>query len=847
MATRSFLSNPFRKPDAQVRLQMEQEIEDELMFHLEMRQSDNEANGMSLEDAKQDAWNRFGDVDAIRRKCLTEKVESPFLKAWYSVQMTGGLSVAIAALCLVFIVFNATQYRLPLTYHNEDNWSSIWWQFEDSTFSSSSSVSDYLAFRDQTASFSALTAARYAFHYIGSQTGAPQRVRVKHVSPNYFDLHGVGLVIGEEFNAADYESPSLSPVILSYRLWEKRFNKDRELVGKTLLLDGQEVLIKGVAPSSFRMYYETDIFVPLLLDSIKNKNSTILLLGGQRKPGISEREAQAELRNLTQSIPQKEVILRTVKDVYGSAVIKPLSAYLIGTFLILILVCVHLIRKQIYMPFESLGKQSLAFSLPGLLKSNMPAILVAVIIGFAGSAVAVEYALPYLIGEFDHLYDVRIDATVILFGLSLVVVLALLLCLLPWGLVKLKSFFSRSSYKENKKATQRLRPIRKVYGFSSAFEIAFACAISIIACLILNQFWLHYQQQPGYSSDDVLAIELTMPYHRMDTSQERVDFMQRVFQKIDSIPSIQQASLSSSLPDEALDMNVLFSYTQDDYAKKYTIVGNRVGIDYLQIIDVPLMLGRYFNLDDLNAPLGSVIVNQAFADAYWPATYPIGQTAYLGRGKHPVEVVGVVGNVAPQHEDPGYTQPTMYFLFWGATSSDVQLLVKTEFPPRQVVADVKQAIWAVDTEIPVQQASWLPDIEGQRTKKYEMFLVLFSFLALGGVLFALYSVEVSTRQSIEWYIHDLGHGKEASQPPRHVWFYVFKDQIAPILLGVLLGLAGSQLFMQSPLLHALDVRQTDLISFLPLAVLLLFTLLLSALVFSRKARAVNQHLAVRFG
>ena len=776
------LKNPFHSPDPEERLLLEQDIEEELRFHLEMRQLEHETEGMNSNEAEKTARDRFGDVERIQAQCLAIKTDNPFSYILKSTQLMGGIALTSGILCLLFLIINAVHFRLPLTYQGDGEWAAIWWQENQSGQTSVSSYRNYKSLQEQQTSFEFMTAVLYRFFFVGSDTGPPQRVQAKLVSPDYFKLHGGDPILGSSFEPADFEVGPHVPIILSYEFWSRRFGKDPEVIHKSLTVNGKEATIVGVTPPRFRMYYQTDIFLPLRFGMVRNPENRFLLLSGKPRDGVSLEAATQELRQLTAYESSRNLILRSVNDVYGSPVRPTLIAYLGLAFMVLVLVCVHFARRHLYMPYDQLQYDLQTRGFKKMMIDYFPAVVLAVAAGMLGSLVLVNWALPYFTGNFSHLYDVQVDRTVVGFGIGLVVFVGLLVCIIPWLLEKLR-----------RRGPLAALSVRGLYSSFSVIEIAFAFMMCVIAGLLIREAWDDFKQHPGYNAEDVLAVSLTIPQYRLQSQQDQAQFMRDVFQKIDSLDGVKRASLGTLLPDQVSTNQMgVFSQSPEEHAPKHEFFTSHVGVDYMQLFGIPLHEGRYFTLMDIETPSHPVIINQAMAELYWPGENPIGKKMYMEYPSVESEIVGVVGNViAPDAAQKAH--PMVYQFYWSRAWPELQIILKTGVPPATMVTAVKEAIWSLDSEIPIQEATWLPQEQWNRHKNQQRSLFGLLTLALFGFLIASHSVIYGIRQSIEWRIYQIK--TRGSSKALLNWARIFQAQLALILAGTLTGLVASHLLI----------------------------------------------------
>ena len=820
----------FRPSHPQERLEWEKDIEDELRFHLEMRKRDNERAGMPPDSATVDAEERFGDVDAIRSECLFIKEQNLGRDITRWLQTAAGLTVSLTALCLIFLILNGVLVRLPLTYHTGQDWVAMWWEYGDEQLDSDSSVKDYEAFLKQQGVFDTITAAVYRTHYLGSSPGPPRKVRGKHVTPAYFEVHGASLVHGRDFTVADQVHQTRNVVILSHALWQERFGGDADIIGRSMHIDETDAVIIGVAPASFQMYYPTDFFVPLRFSQLHNPERPQLLVSGLLADGTSRGEAQSALNELVPYAPHRSLVLRDVKDVYADNIKRPIVSYLTLAVLIVLLLGIHHARKQLYQPYE----QKRAHTWHDM-RQRWPHAWIwiataAACLGISCALWLVQWVEPYLLKDFDHLFSIEADANVWMFYTGVLFVVLFLFGMAP------------------RLATPHR--LRRSYAFLSTTEIALAFMIFPVACLLARDILVDQYRGPGYTPDNVLSLDVSLPPHLFASPDERRDLMVEVFDSVEALPGVTLASLSSTLPETYSPFVMSFYQTSTiksdaAIAPRQTVRSKLVGIDYLQMLDIPLKGGRYFSLDDFGTDEQPVIINEEMARTFWPHCDPIGHTMYLGTHRMAARIVGVVANVATI-DAPEMTPPTLYQLYWVSGASNFHLLLKTDRSPSATVAAVQETIWSIHPEVPVQQASWLPAVRNERTSSQLFLFAMYALLAVGTLLIMINATISGINQHIEWQLHSIGASLQSEQSNLRTQLSVCRNVIVMLLPGIVVGIAGSLLLMHGHESLHLYNKPMDVPGYVLVAFLMTAILVGSAYCASRKVRTIDPELALRY-
>lgn len=820
---------------------MAQEIDDELRFHLEMRRLDNEAEGMEPEEAGQKAMTKFGDVSLIHAECMAIKEEDWLRVALIKAKSAVGLVFAFCVVGIVCLVANAVFVRMPLTYQDGGAWVAMWWRYDDGDVDGNSSAQNFKTFQANQTQFSDLTAVRYVDMYVGAKDGPPRSITAKVVTPNYFEAHGVSMHLGRSFEGFSEERLNTSPAILSHAFWKERFGSNPHVIGKSIQVDGIEREIIGVASASFRMYYQTELFLPLVWGDLHSYTAPTVLVSGRLIAGASVEDVQQQLQLHTSYESKRDIWLRPVKEVYISFVKRKVFAYVIFAGLMLVLVCVHLSRSYASELMRFVRVESSLPSLAAVLRARLPLLLVAGASAVLAAHVLIRSLLPHLLSDFSHLYDVKVDAVLVAFNVLLIVSVSFLLCVIPWLIVRRAQSYQRRPTNEKQKHKLVFPAMR----ISTALEVALAFLLFVGGSMLAREVWLELKKAHGYNAENVLVVSMTTPHSLFSSLVEQKRFMLHVFQEIDQIPGVQSASLTSTLPGaESIVLN-RFTKSAEEGSRQFAARSNFVGLDFLQTLEIPVLQGRYFQQEDMASSADVALVNKTFADLYWEGDSPVGQTIYVGRGAVPVQVIGVVNDVlAPEGKDKA--NPTMYHLYWQTYFEDVQLLVKADHTVENLPVAVRKAIRAVEEDIPVQHTNWLAALNSQRVSRLYKLFGLYGLLGLLGLYVAVSSVVNNVQRCLRFCAREVSLLREAGYSSMRIRLLIIWKTCLVVLPGVLLGAAGVVVLFE-PFWDLFAVRPLDSALLVGISLLLIFILITQAFTSSRSSQDIDQQLALRYG
>ena len=547
---------------------------------------------------------------------------------------------------------------------------------------------NFLDLRKENQTFSAMSIFRSAaFSLIG--TGEPERVNGRFVSADFCSVFGITPVLGRGFLPHEDE-PGVTPtVLISHDLWQRKFAGDRNVITRTLTLDDKSYYVIGVLPSDFKFFQTGDVFVPigqLNAPALKRRGAGMGLHGiGRLKPGVTVEQGRADLNRIYQNLA---VTYPGTNKGNGAAVgllkqrvvgtIGPTLWMLLGAVgFVLLIACVNVgnlmlarasgrsrefaIRAALGAGWWRLVRQSLTESL-----------LLSVTGGALGLFVAywaTHAALSLLPTTLPRAQEVRIDYRVLLFALGISVLSGLLAGLAP----ALRNSRFADALKESGRGNTGGRS--RAQAILVAVEVALAVVLLIGGGLMIRSIRALWNIDPGFRSDDLLTFDLSLaPAARNDKPEATRAKLRQVSDQLNSMPGVKAVSLQSgAFP--LLDENDTLFWIEGEPkpatgSDMHATLTSAVEPTYLTAMGIPLKQGRFFdNHDDDHAPW-VIVVDEVFANKFFPGGNAIGKRIRQG-DDDPQTIIGVVGHV--KH--------------WGLDSDDTQSLRAQMYEPLRQFPD----------------------------------------------------------------------------------------------------------------------------------------------------------------
>jgi predicted permease len=746
---------------------LESEMETEAKFHLESYAADLERKGLSRQEAMRKARIEFGGIethkDAVRAAVGVRwwgELGSDLRHGLRLLRKNPGFTaVAILTLALgvgantaIFSIVNAVLLR-SLPYRDPDRLVRIFFNepglgLRDVRFSKPE-LDDLQTrsgvFEDATPIFSGsenLTGA-----------GQPERVEGVNTSFSYFSMLGVSPQIGRLYGPQDFTPGFAAEAVISDGLWRRAYGADPNVVGRTIRIDNDPLTIIGVLPRGFRhpgptTTADAEVFGAAGFSGPPfpppTRGTRVFVNGiGRLKPGLTLAQAQARLTAMAAELrhdfptdypPQAQWTIQ-IQPLQGTLVgsVRPMLLVLLGA-VVLIVFIVSLNIANLLLARASGRQQEMAvrFALGasrGRIVRQMltESMLLSLIGGSAGIATAVGslgFILRFVPSNVPRLSEVRIDWVVLGFALVSSILTGLLFGLAPALQSAKDALFSavreggRGSGYSIK--TGRLRDVLIVA------ELAFAVILMVGAGLLMRTLRDLLQEDPGFNPTQIVTANTwlgvandpkTDPYLN---TVGRAAFDREVLRRMNAIPGVQLAAITSSIPTTNSNPNAVSGLSMESLAiedrpveSSQDLRGERIRIspDYLKVMQATLVTGRSFTEDDEDGKQPVAIIDESTARKYWPNRDPLGRRLRVGKDhtKEWLTVVGIVGDIKNDGLDIDGV-PHIYVSVFQDSNKQVSVVLRTSLPASLLEPEIRHAIQSIDPGLPVFNVVSMNDI-----------------------------------------------------------------------------------------------------------------------------------------
>ena len=739
------------------------------------------------------------------------------------------LAIGIGANCAIFSFADALLLRpLPVARPGEVLTVGSATNFEALGASSLvASYRDYIDIRDRNKSFDGLAAYRDVTAGFAADPKATPKLKLGLlVSGNLFTLMGVQPTIGRTFRPEEDQVPDRDAVVVLGRaMWEQEFRSDPGVLGRRVRINGAEFTVIGVTPPEFNglnQYVRSDFFVPLMMSqrlvsdpkgsSLENRDARNLKLKGRLRAGVSQAAAQAELTtiaaDLERAYPEtnknRRLFVRT--ELQARIDQSPPDAMLIAmlstlALAVLFVACANVAglltsraparaREMALRLAIGAGRGHLIRQL--VTESLLIAILGGVLglgVGYAGMMLFRQIELPT---DLPILLTFQLDRRALLFSLAVSFASAVLFGLVP------AIQATRTDLTAVMKASDSVAPGRRRRWGRSVLvggQVAVSVVLLVVALFMYRGFGKEVANGPGYRTDHLLMMSFDTGLLRYTEAQSKL-FFDQVAERARAVPGVKTVTMTTSVPmandtigfERVVPEGFQFAPGKDNA----TVLASRVDEQYFDTLGLTLLRGRNFSIDDSFDRPRVAIVNQPFAQHYWPNQDPIGKRFQtLGDEKEWVQVVGL----AKTSKYIFIAEAPVEFVYFPHRQKklrEMTLLAQSQGDPGALAAPLREMVRGLDPNMPIYNVRTMEQFYQMRA--ISIFRVLVSTVAgmgamgLGLAIVGLYGLVsyAAARRTREIGIR-MAIGADRGAVSR----MVLRQGAVLAVVGLLIGLAGS--------------------------------------------------------
>jgi predicted permease len=780
------------------------------------------------------------------------------------------LALGIGANTAIFSLVNTALLR-PLPVERPEQLVSL---NNDSLSIPVISYPNYRDFRDRNNMFSGMVSYRYTLLGL-SNSGVNERVWGYLATGNYFDVLGVKPALGRFFTPDDDRAPGAHPVaVITYDCWQKRFAGDPQTIGKTVIVNGRNFTIIGVAPQGFygsEIIYRPEIWFPMMMQAqVEAGGSTLEARGfsgffaqGRLKPGVTMSQAEADLRNiaaqLARDFPDENEGLAVALSPAGllgawmrGAVLGYSGVLMAVVGLVLLLACANLANLLLARATERRKEIAVRLAIgAGRWRLVRQLLTESSLLSMLGGAIGLllAYWLVDAMMAFKPPIDVqlstdlRIDWRVLLFTLAVSALTGVVFGLLP-ALQSTKPDLAPTLKGEVSPGGYRRLWLRNGL---VVFQVSLSLLLLICAGLSLRGLQRARSLNTGFTPQNALEMSFDLTLHGYDVPRAQ-EFRRRLLERVRALPGVQYAGLSNFVP---LSLKVdgapvhIEGQPEQRGANAPMVRVGAATPEFISAMGTGLLRGRDFTEKDGESNHDFAVINETFARRFWAGQSALGKRfSFTGAAGPWTEVVGVIqdGKYFSLNED---ATPFVYTNMRPSVAGSVTMVARTTREPQSAIAAIRQEFQQLDATLPVY---------GVRTMVEHMAMPLlparvaatllggFGLLALSLAAIGIFGV---TAYAVTQRTREIGIRVALGAQAGGIFKLVVGQGLKLTAIGLCVGLAcafaGTRLM--SGLLYG--VSALDVITFVGVSSLLALVALLACYIPARRATKVDPIVALR--
>jgi len=744
---------------------------------------------------------------------------------------------------------------------------------------------EYAAYRERSRSFaSSGVGIQQSFNLIGRNE--PERVQGAAVMADYLHTLGVKPLLGRSFTAEEDQPGGPAVALLGYGLWQRRFGGEPDVIGQPLDLEGRSHTVIGIMPPGFDLPVGAEIWaprqvnlanLPLELQDIHNNEMVARL-----KPGVSLEQADAELkgiaRQLEQEYPQfrrgwsyRLIPLRQllIGDLPGRTQ-KALHALLAAVGFLLLICCANvanlLMARGVTRQREIAIRQALGASRWRVMRQLLiESLWLAWLGGLAGLLLA--YWLAPLLSALSPIRVAALSTTLTQIQLDgRVLAFAALSSLLTWVIFSLAPALKITGaghlmplLKQEEQRSGASAASRRWLGALVVGQLAMAVILLVGGGLALRSFQGLQRVDLGFRPEPLLTLQMMLSPARYPQREQRVVFIERVLERVKSVPGVVSAGTTTGIPFPSISFNSRFTVEGRPPANPEEVpstIHRLVSPGYLETLGATLLKGRFLTEQDRMGRAPVAVVSEEFARQAWLGEDPLGKRVRAGLPHETdrpwLTVVGVVRDVIEddfRQKRPAWYLPYFEYGQYGyqpaMMTTRAHLIVKSGGDPASLTTAIRQAIRAVDPDQPVFAVATMKEhlSENLVTERFSAFLM--GALATMGLLLAALGLYGVMSYSTAQRTGEIGLRMALGARPRDILKLALAQGLRLSLIGLGLGLAGAMVVTRflSGVLY--QVSPTDPATFAVIVFLLAAVTLVACYLPARRAMQVDPLVALR--
>lgn len=864
------------------RREREARLTDEMRFHVDMQAEALVRAGTEPAEARRQALVAFGGRERWRDAARDEYrgqffdhlgqdvrygARSLFHARVFTAASVATLALGIGATTAIFSVVDAVLLR-PLPYA-DPNGLVMLWEHHMSDVGASHNVTgpaNFLDWRDEARSFSAMAAFASARVTIVAPGGDPVSEQARYANAALLPMLGVKPVLGRLYGEADDQAGAARVAVLDYGLWQQHFGGRRDIVGRTVQLNGNDVTVVGVLPKGFAFFEPAALWLPMRFgNEDRTAPGRYLQVLARLKPGVSWQQADLEMKAIARhraiDVPELDANWTALAsplrdDLVGNAR-TPLLVLLGAVGFLLLIACTNVANLMLARAGDRRREMAVRVALGAAPRRILLQMLTeSVMLALAGAALGVAgaWAGTRVLGRMvppkldaAAVSGIGLDARVLVFAILVALVTGIAFGLAP-ALQSARHDPKDAMNEGGRSGGAGSRRAGRLRAALVVVEIALAVVLLAGAGLMVRSLADLRRVPLGFDAGHVLTAGVVLHGHAYDSTAAAIGFFERAEQRIAALPGVRSVGSISWLPLSGLRS-----------ASSFTVVGQPVpplGQEpvgdfraitpgYFAAMGIPIEEGRGLEAADRRGAAQVAVVSHTLAHTFWPNGSALGhELKYEWDGWYTVRIVGVAGDV---HHDGPRTEPYMeiyrpleQFPYTGMT-----FVVRSSGDPLALAAPLRAALRDLDPAQALANVKPMTDFVHASVGDTRLDTVLFAAFGVIGLVLAMIGIYGLGAYTVQQRRHEFGIRMALGAQRGAVLSMAIHRGLVLAAIGLAVGVLGA--LSLTHLMGALlfGVKPNDPVTFVWVAVALGSIAALSAWVPARRATRLDPVAALR--
>ena len=777
------------------------------------------------------------------------------------------LGLGIGANSAIFSVVNSVLLK-PLPYDHGDRLVVL--QHRMATMNQRFSAADTNDYRGQSRSLDGLV-EYHNMNFILLGRSEPERVETGVVSWNYFDIFGVKPLFGRTFRPEDEQHGAPAVLMLSYEYWIKSFGGDPTVVNKAFTMNDKVHTVIGVLPPVPQYPDENDVYMPTTAcpfrsrpATIANRQARMVQVFARMKPGMSVRQAQADLSGVASNLQKTDpkdypqgndysVKTTALEEALTHNARPTMLVLLAAAGFVLLIACANvanlnlsrMVRRERELAVRAALGAGRVRMFRQLLTESFLLALIGGGLGLLFSWGALSLLVSFAARFTPRAREIHMDSTVLLFTLAVAVLTSVLSGTAPALAVRdtvvdgLKEGGVQSTTGVGRR---RLRSLLIIT------QVAVSFLLLIGAGLMLRSFVKLQHVDPGFQPENVLTMDIALDFVKYNTDDKQRAFFETLLDKVQAQSGVKSAAASMMIPFTA-DMTMTSDFQIQGQASApgqalpkadFRIVSP----SYFEALHIPILNGRAFLQTDRPETPIVAVVNRSAARHLWGSQDPIGTRFSTDAGRTWTQVVGVVGDIKQYGLDKDVADE-IYLPMAQYPMGQASLVIKTAVEPMSIARGVIELLHGVDPNQPAARVRSLEQVRAESVAAPRLTTNLLGIFALLALTIAATGIGGVMALAVGQRRHEIGVRMAIGARPGEILRMILGQGMGLALVGIVLGLLGA--FALTRLLQTLlfEVGPTDPLTFVSVAVVLGVATLVACYVPARRAARVDPIIALR--